>query len=102
MATLSYIGYVLTLIGGILVVLFGLVGLLGSAFLIFSPLAFLGKSVHSLAEIVLGVICIIGSRLVKNLTWAIILVILGFVAGGIGGTLVVLGGLIGLLSTLSK
>jgi hypothetical protein len=102
MVRLSYIGYVLALVGGILVVLFGLVGLLGSAFLIFSPLAFLGKSVHSLVEIVLGVICIIGSRLVKNITWAVILVILGLVAGGIGGTLVVLGALIGLLSKLLK
>jgi hypothetical protein len=102
LATLSYVGYILVLIGGILLVLFGLVSLIGSAFLIFSPIAFLSKSVYSLVEIVLGIICIIGSRLVKNITWAIILLILGIVAGGIGGTLVVLGALIGLLTKLIK
>lgn len=102
MATLSYVGYVLALIGGILLVLFGLVSLVGSAFLIFSPLAFLSKSVYSLVQIVLGIICIIGSKMVKNTTWAIILLILGIVAGGIGGTLVVLGALIGLLAKLIK
>jgi hypothetical protein len=102
LATLSYVGYILALIGGILLVLFGLVNLIGSAFLIFSPIAFLSKSVYSLVEIVLGIICIIGSRMVKNITWAIILLILGIVAGGIGGTLVVLGALIGLLTKLVK
>jgi hypothetical protein len=102
LATLSYVGYILALIGGILLVLFGLVNLVGSAFLIFSPIAFLSKSVYSLVEMVLGIICIIGSRMVKNITWAIILLILGIVAGGIGGTLVVLGALIGLLTKLVK
>ncbi len=102
MATLSYVGYVLALIGGILLVLFGLVSLIGSAFLIFSPIAFLSKSVYSLVQIVLGIICIIGSKMVKNTTWAIILLILGIVAGGIGGTLVVLGASIGLLTKLIK
>lgn len=99
---LSYIGYVMALVGGILLVLFGSLGLIGSAFLIFSPVAFLSKTVYSLMEIVIGIICIIGSKAVKNITWAIILLILGFVAGGIGGTLVVLGGLIGLLAKLVK
>jgi hypothetical protein len=102
LATLSYVGYVLALVGGLLLVLFGLVSLIGSAFLIFSPIAFLNKSVYSIVEILLGIICIIGSRLVKNITWAIILLILGIVAGGVGGTLVVLGALIGLLTKLTK
>jgi len=102
LTTLSYVGYILSLIGGILLVLFGLINLIDSVFLIFSPIAFLGKTVYSLVEIILGIICIIGSKWVKNITWTIILLILGIVAGGIGGTLVVLGALIGLLIKLVK
>jgi hypothetical protein len=102
LAALSYVGYVLILIGGILLSLFGSVSLIGSAFLIFSPLAFLSKTVYSLVEIILGIICIIGSKWVKNITWAIILLVLGIVAGGIGGILVVFGSLIGLLTQIIK
>ena len=100
--TLAYAGYILALVGGILIVVFGLLGFLGSAFLIFSPLAFLSGIVFSLAEIVIGIICIIGSRYVSTLIWAIILLVLGIIAGSIGGTLVVLGALLGIVSTLVK
>jgi len=52
--------------------------------------------------LVIGVICIIGSRYVSNLVWAIVLIILGFVAGNLGGSLLILGAILGLLSTLLK
>jgi len=100
--TLAYVGYILALIGGILIVVFALLGLLGSAFLIFSPIAFLGGVIYSLAGIVIGIICIIGARYVSTLVWGIILLVLGLIAGGLGGTLVVLGALLGLISTLIK
>ena len=100
--TLAYVGYILALIGGIIIVLFGLLALVGTAFLIFSPIAFLGGAVYALIEIVIGIICVIGSRRVSTLVWGIILLVLGLVAGSIGGTLVILGALLGLISTLIK
>ncbi len=100
--SIAYAGYILALIGGILIVVYGLLGLLGSSFLIFSPLRFLSDVVYSVAGIVIGVICIIGSRYVSTLVWGIILLILGLIAGNIGGTLVVLGALLGIVSTLIK
>jgi uncharacterized membrane protein len=102
MATLAYVGYILALIGGIIIVIWGLIGLLGSAFLVFSPLAFIGGTVYSIVEIILGILCIIGSRYVSTLIWGIILLILGIIAGNLGGSLVVLGAIIGLISTLIK
>lgn len=100
--SLAYAGYILSLIGGILIVVFGLLGFFGSAFLIFSPIQFLDRAVFSLVGIVIGIICIIGSRYVSTLVWGIILLVLGIVAGGLGGTLVALGALLGLVSTLIK
>jgi hypothetical protein len=100
--TLAYAGYVLVLIGGIIIIISGLVHLLGSAFLIFSPLAFLSRSVFSLITIAMGLVCAIGSKQVVIVAWAAVLLILGVLAGGIGGTLVVIGALLGLLSKLIK
>jgi hypothetical protein len=100
--SLAYAGYILALIGGILIVVFGLLGLLGASFLVFSPLRFFADSVYALAGIVIGIICIIGSRYVSTLIWAVILLVLGLIAGNIGGSLVVLGALLGIVSTLIK
>jgi len=102
MASLSRIGYLLALIGGILLVIFGLLGLLGSAFLIFSPIAFLSTTVYAVIQMGIGVLCIIGSKFVTNIAWAIILLVLGIVGGGLGGTFVVLGALIGLAVNFLK
>lgn len=98
MATkLSHIGYLLALIGGIILILFGILAFAGSFLKIFSPIAFLSGTIYAVVEICIGIMCIVGSKYVTNLTWAIILLIFGIVAGNIGGTLVVLGALIGLV-----
>jgi hypothetical protein len=104
-STIAYAGYILALVGGIIVLLFGLLGLLEVGVHIFrgiSLLGFLSGTVRSLAQIVIGIVCIIGSRFVSNLVWAIVLLVLGIVAGTIGGTLVVIGTLLGLVSVLLK
>jgi hypothetical protein len=36
---------------------------------------------------------------VNELVWAVVLIVVGFLAGGIGGLLTLLGGLVGLLSS---
>ncbi len=101
MNSLAYAGYILALIGGIIIVIIGVLGFFGSALLIFSPLAFFGGVLYSAAHIVIGIICIIGSRYVSTLGWGIALLILGLIAGA-GGALVILGAILGLISTLMK
>jgi uncharacterized membrane protein len=104
-SSLSHTGYILVLIGGIIIILSGALNLLGEAFEFFRIvefLPFLGGSLRALIQILLGIVCIAGSRYVSTLTWAIILLILGLVAGNIGGTLVLVGAILGLISTTYK
>ncbi|MCL4429999.1 MAG: hypothetical protein M1167_04525 [Chloroflexi bacterium] len=100
MSSLTYAGYILALVGGILIVIFSSLGILGSPFLAFSPIAAVGAIANGVVGFIIGIICIIGSKYVGNLGWAIVLIILGIIAGGVGGVLVVLGGLLGLVSRL--
>jgi hypothetical protein len=102
MNSLAYAGYILVLIGGVLLVIFGLLGLLGTVLIPFSPLYYIGVAAHGLITLIIGIIAIIGSRYVGTLLWAIILLFLGIVATGIGGTLIFVGALLGLVSTLIK
>jgi hypothetical protein len=102
---IAYAGFILVLIGGIIVLLFGLFDLLAVGVRIFRDISFLGfltGTVRSLSQIVIGTVCIIGSRFVSNLLWAIVLLILGLIAGTIGGTLIVIGAILGLVSVLIK
>lgn len=96
--TFGYIGYVLALIGGIIIILLSLAALLSvPVYLPFhSPLAgYFGIGIISL---ILGVVAVFGSKRAHELIWAVVLMIVGYVGGGIGGLLVLIGGLIGLLS----
>ncbi len=102
MTTLSYAGYILALIGGLVLVILGLLSILGSPFLAFSPLTALGGLVEGVVGVIIGIICMIGAKYVANLAWAIVLLILGIVGGGPGGLLVVLGALLGLISSLAR
>jgi hypothetical protein len=104
-STLAYAGFILALVGGIIVLLFGLFGLLEVGVGVFrgiSLLGFLSGTVWSLVEIVIGIVCVIGSRFVSYLFWAIVLVVLGLVAGNIGGSLIVVGAILGIVSVLIK
>jgi hypothetical protein len=99
---LAFAGYILALVGGILLIIFGLLGLLNIVLVPFSPLYYLGVAAHGLLTLIMGIIGAIGSRYVSRLEWGIILLILGVIAGGVGGTLILLGALLGLLSILIK
>ena len=97
--SVSTIAYYLALIGGILMVLFGLLGLIAD----FGSFIFhWGFSYGGIVTLVMGVIAIIGAKSVNTLVWAIVLIIVGAVGGGIGGLLVLLGGIFGLVNVLSK
>ena len=97
--SVSTVAYYLALIGGILMVLFGLVGLLVDfgAFIFHWGFAYGG-----IVTLIMGIIAIIGSRNVNTLVWAIVLLVVGLIGGGLGGLLVALGGLIGLISYLLR
>jgi len=95
---LAKIGHILALLGGIIIVVLSLTALLNlRLYLPFpSPLAgYLGIGVITL---VLGIVAVFGSRRVNELVWAVVLLVIGLLSGGLGGLLTLLGGLLGLLS----
>jgi hypothetical protein len=103
--TLSYVGYILVLAGGIIIILFGLFDLLeagGHIFRDISLFSFLSGTARVLFQIVIGIVCAVGSKFVSNLVWAIVLLVLGIVAGTIGGTLISIGAILGIVSSLLK
>lgn len=97
--TVSMLAYYLALIGGVLLVIFGLLGFIGS----FGGFYFhWGFSYGGVVAIICGIIAIIGARSANTLVWAIILIVLGLIGGGLGGLLVLLGGILGLITALSR
>jgi len=102
------LGSALALIGGILMIVFALVGSLGS-------LASLGLSrsiptaygfesgivagMGALIDLVGGILAIFGSRRAYSLIWGIVLLIVGLVVGGWGGLLVLAGAIIALVAS---
>ena len=99
-ASLGRVAYVLALIGGAILVILGLLSFLGMAFTMvtFSMFGSFGGSFWGIIEIVLGLVAIYGAKRVTDLTWAIVLIVVGIIGGGLGGVLVLLGGILGLLS----
>jgi hypothetical protein len=99
--SVSSIAYYLALIGGILMVIFGLLALFGSFGAFYFGWGF-GFAYGGIVTIIMGIIAIIGARSASTLVWAIILIIVGLIGGGLGGLLVLLGGIFGLIAALSK
>ena len=104
--SVSTVAYYLVLIGGILMIIFGLVGLLVD----FGGFIFRGGFAYGgIVTLVMGIIAVIGARSVNTLVWAIVLIVVGLIDGGLsgfgaglGGLLVLLGGIFGLITVLSK
>jgi len=79
-------------------IILSLLSLIGYAFAMpfQSPVAgYFGAGIISL---ILGIVAVFGSKRAGELIWAIVLIIVGFLGGGIGGLLVLIGGILGLLS----
>ncbi len=55
-----------------------------------------------LVTLVCGAIAIYGARSSSNLPWAIVIIIVGVIGGGFAGFLVALGGVLGLITALSR
>lgn len=61
-----------------------------------------GYAYGSVVTVICGVIAVIGAKSASSLVWAIVLIIVGIVGGGLGGLLVLLGGVFGLVTVLAK
>ena len=88
----------MALVGGVIIILLSLAALLNFPVSLpfHSPLAgYFGIGVITL---ILGIVAVFGSKRVHELVWAVVLMAVGFLGGGIGGLLALLGGLLGLLS----
>jgi hypothetical protein len=82
-------------------IILGLLGIFAS----FGGLVFgwgFGFAYGGIVTLIMGVIAVIGARSVNTLVWAIVLIIVGLIGGGLGGILALLGGVLGLITVLSK
>ncbi len=96
---LSRIAYYLALIGGVLMIVFGLIGFFAS----FGAYIFhWGYSYGGIVTVIMGIIAVIGAKSANTLVWAIVLIIVGLIGGGLGGLLVLLGGIFGLITALAR
>ncbi len=85
---------ILVLVGGLLLILFGLFTVLGGSF----ESRYLGISISgSIFGIGVGIVALYGHSRIGEVIWAVILLVLGYFAGGIGGLLVLLGSLVALI-----
>jgi hypothetical protein len=100
----SQIAYVLALIGGILLVIFGLLSIFQVSIQNYGPVLnwYWSFAYGGILAVICGIIAIIGAKSATTLVWAIVLIIVGIIGGGLGGLLVALGGIIGLIVVLSK
>jgi hypothetical protein len=98
--SISRLGYTLALIGSILMIVFGILAVARDTFRV----AFYGWGFFNggLVELLAGIVAVIGANRVRELTWAIILIIAGLVGGGLGGLLVLIGGILGLVASMTR
>ena len=100
---LAYTGYILVLVGGVLMVVEGALGFLGivTTAIFNTRVIDLGLG-RDLFTLILGIVALFGSRYVRVFGWAIGLMIVGLVGGGLGGVLVLVGGILGLVSQQTR
>lgn len=96
--SLGTLGFVLALIGGIVLILLSLAALLHFPVSLPFRSPLVGYFGIGAISLILGVVAVFGSKRVNEVVWAAVLMVVGFLAGGIGGLLTLLGGLVGLLS----
>ena len=99
-STAVRVGQILVLVGGIITLIFALIGWIGVS-VSFVRMPGMGGIGAGFLGLIIGLICgliaIFGSKRAGDLVWSIILIIVGIVAGGIGGILVVIGAIIALV-----
>jgi len=108
---LSEFAFALSIVGALTLILFSLFRLFGIAdvivpyyWLIPSTYLFpvvVGLTGDMIITTVCGVIAVICSRKIHSLAGTVVLIVVGVIAGGVGGTLVLLGGILGLIGKLT-
>lgn len=97
--------YILVLLGGIIMLILGILSFLGVGFE-FGPVrwgwGYFSFAYSGIVMLICGIIALVGAKNVAAISWAIVLIIVGIIGGGIGGLLVVLGGIIGVILYLTK
>jgi len=91
---LFLLGGIVLILGAVLQVGVGLGGLLNLA----PRLPSLGSLIGVVLALITGVVALAGIGQVSNPAWSIILLILGFLAGGLGGIIIILGAIIALVA----
>ena len=95
--TVAKAGYVLALVSGLVIIILSLAAILHFPLsLPFTSLA--GYFGLGIITLILGIVTVIGSKRVNEVLWAVALMVIGFLGGGVGGLLALIGGLLGLLS----
>jgi len=97
---LGKISYILVVVGGIVMVISGIASLIGMTILAPSVLGYVFGG--DVLQMILGVVAFFFAKRVGQLIWAIVLTIIGFIGGGIGGALVVVGGIASLVAIFLK
>jgi hypothetical protein len=102
--TLANIGFILALIGSIILIVVGIGAMFGIFFLIFYPFYALGAFFWGLAMLIIGILAAAASRWVFNVGAAIWLILLGLIAALFGAAfvawLIIIGAIIGLISRM--
>jgi len=99
-SSLGRLAFILALIGGILMVVFRLLGFMG--FAVVSTMSFGMPRLfpgYEILGLILGVVAIIISKRATEPLWAIVLIVIGIIAlQGVGILLVLFGGILGPVS----
>jgi MFS superfamily sulfate permease-like transporter len=90
------LGYVLALLGGIIIIALGLASIARYPTILPFQVPLAGYFGIGVISLILGIVAVFGSKRVNELIWGVVLMAVGFLAGGIGGLLAILGGLVGL------
>lgn len=102
--TLANIGFILVLIGSIILIIMGIGAAFGIFFLIFYPIYALGAFFWGIAMIIVGILAAASARFVYNIGAAIWVIILAIIASIFGAAfiawLLIIGAIIGMLSRL--
>ena len=92
------LGYVLALLGGIIITALSLASILHYPINLPIQVPLTGFFGIVVISLILGVVAVFGSKRVNEIIWGVVLMAVGLLAGGIGGLLAIIGGLVGLLS----
>lgn len=102
--TLAFIGFVLALIGSIILIIVGIGCALGVFLLIFAPLYAIGSFFYGIAILIIGLLAALAARWVHTMGGAIWLIIMAILASILGAVfaawLIIMGAIIGLISRI--